>query len=249
MSADRTRGIKARTTTVIAQATDPTIETATGMEIIKATSANIATTRAARANVKVKKNIISTRSKTTTPTRKASTARPKVSISMKPKQENNQELTKAQDNTHKQNQDHVPEIVIAVPDSLTTSRFKYLHALIVTGATQSIAYKSSLPTKLQKKIESDPEGQVSWTTKGGTYHTNHILSTWFQLTEFAPNCNFKHSFKIDEMPKPSKNAYDIILGCDLMRSMNLDVLFSTDIPMITMDGENSIECKPHGYWV
>ena len=111
-----------------------------------------------------------------------------------------------------------------------------------------IAYKSSLPTKLQKKIESDPEGQVSWTTKGGTYHTNHILSTWFQLTEFVPNRNFKHSFKIDEMPKPSKNAYDIILGRDLMRSLNLDILFSTDIPMITMDGENSIECKPHGYW-
>ena len=33
-----------------------------------------------------------------------------------------------------------------------------------------------------------------------------------------------------------------------MRSLNLDVLFSTDIPMITMDGENSIKCKPHGYW-
>ena len=163
-------------------------------------------------------------------------------------QENNQELTKDQDSTHKQNQDHVPEIVIAVPDSLATRRFKYLRALIDTGATRSIAYKSSLPTKLQKKIESDPEGQVSWTTKGGTYHTNHILSTWFQLTEFAPNRNFKHSFKIDETPKPSKNAYDIILGRDLMRSLNLDVLFSTDIPMITMDGENSIECKPRGYW-
>ena len=163
-------------------------------------------------------------------------------------QENNQELTKEQDSTRKQNQDHVPEIVIAVPDSLATRRFKYLRALIDTGATRSIAYKSSLPTKLQKKIESNPEGQVSWTTKGGTYHTNHILSTWFQLTEFAPNRNFKHSFKIDETPKPSKNAYDIILGRDLMRSLNLDVLFSTDIPMITMDGENSIECKPRGYW-
>ena len=163
-------------------------------------------------------------------------------------QENNQELTKDQDSTRKQNQDHVPEIVIAVPDSLATRRFKYLRALIDTGATRSIAYKSSLPTKLQKKVESDPEGQVSWTTKGGTYHTKHILSTWFQLTEFAPNRNFKHSFKIDETPKPSKNAYDIILGRDLMRSLNLDVLFSTDIPMITMDGENSIECKPRGYW-
>ena len=33
-----------------------------------------------------------------------------------------------------------------------------------------------------------------------------------------------------------------------MRSLNLDILFSTDIPMITMDGENSIECKLRGYW-
>ena len=153
-----------------------------------------------------------------------------------------------QEDTHKQTQDYVPEIVIAVPDSLATRRFKYLRALVDTGATRSIAYKSSLPTKLQKKVETDPEGKVSWTTKGGTYHTNHILSTWFQLTEFAPNRNFKHSFKIDETPKPSKNAYDIILGRDLMRSLNLDVLFSTDTPTITMNGETSIECKPRGYW-
>ena len=35
-------------------------------------------------------------------------------------QENNQELTRDQDNTHKQNHDYVPKIVIAVPDSLVT---------------------------------------------------------------------------------------------------------------------------------
>ena len=94
---------------------------------------------------------------------------------------------------------------------------KYLRALIDTGATRSIAYKSSLPTKLQKKVESDPEGQVSWTMKGGTYHMNHVLSTWFQLTEFAPNRNFKHSFKIDETPKPSKNAVDE--GAEIFESL------------------------------
>ena len=33
-----------------------------------------------------------------------------------------------------------------------------------------------------------------------------------------------------------------------MRSLNLDVLFSTDTPTITMNGETSIECKPRGYW-
>ena len=77
---------------------------------------------------------------------------------------------------------------------------------------------------------------------------NHVLSTWFQLTEFAPNCNFKHSFKIDETPKPSDTAYDIILGRDLMRSLNLHVLFSTNTPTITLNGETSIECKPRGYW-
>ena len=84
VSADRTRGIKARTTTVITQAAVPKIQTTTGMEIIETTSANMAITHAARANIKAKMNIISTRSKTTAPTRKASTVRPTVSISMKP---------------------------------------------------------------------------------------------------------------------------------------------------------------------
>ena len=36
-------------------------------------------------------------------------------------QENNQELTKDQDSTHKQNQDYVPETVITVPDSLSST--------------------------------------------------------------------------------------------------------------------------------
>ena len=139
--------------------------------------------------------------------------------------------------------DYVP-----VPDSLVTCRFKYLRALVNTGATRSIASKFSLPIKLQKKVESNLEGQVSWTMKGGTYHMNHKISTWFQLAEFAPNRNFKHSFKIDEMPKPSKNAYNIILRRDLMRSLSLNILFLTKIPMINSDGENSIECKPCGYW-
>ena len=111
-----------------------------------------------------------------------------------------------------------------------TGKYKFLRALVDSGASKSIICAESLPTHTRKKIQPDPEGKVIWETKGGTNKTTGVCQVWFQLTEFAPSRNFKHTFKVDSAPKTHKTSYDIILGRDLMRILQLDLLFSSSIP-------------------
>jgi hypothetical protein len=79
-------------------------------------------------------------------------------------------------------------------------------------------------------IQEDAEGTITWETKGGLYETKHTADLWFQLTQFAPNQHFKHTFKIDTTTKNTN--YDIILGRDLFQTLKLDLIWSEDIPCI-----------------
>ena len=156
--------------------------------------------------------------------------------------------TSATDQQIPKDQDYVPEIIIGVIADLPARKYKFLRALVDSGASKSIIYADSLPTTARKRIEKDPEGAVTWETKGGTYQTTGVCKVTFQLTEFAPNRNYRHVFKVDHAPKAHKNAYDIILGRDLMRTLQLDLLFSSSIPKISWNSERTIDCKPRGYW-
>jgi hypothetical protein len=97
-----------------------------------------------------------------------------------------------------------------------------------------------MPDPIKKKIKDDPSGETKWTTKGGTY------ITIFQLTEFAPSHLFKHKFKVDRDAKSA--SYDIILGCDAMKELQFNLLYSENIPKIQFEQEVKIDCKPHGFW-
>jgi hypothetical protein len=104
-----------------------------------------------------------------------------------------------------------------------------------------------MPDPVKKKIKDDPSGETKWTTKGGTYVTTGEANIWFQLTEFAPSCLFmKHKFKVDCDAKSA--SYDIILGCDTMKELQFDLLYSEKIPKIHFEEEVKIDCKPSGFW-
>jgi hypothetical protein len=152
-------------------------------------------------------------------------------------------------NTNGQNiitkQDYVPEIAIGVLADVVTKRYKYLPALIDSGSSSSIICKSSMPDPI-KKVKDDPSGETKWTTKGGTYITTGEANIWFQLTEFAPSHLFKHKFKFERNAKST--SYDIILGCDAMKELQFNLLYSKNIPKIRFEQEVEIDCKPRGFW-
>ena len=103
-----------------------------------------------------------------------------------------------------------------------------------------------MPDPVKKKIKDDPSGETKWTTKGGTYITTGEANIWFQLTEFAPSRLFKHKFKVDHDAKSA--SYDIILGCNAMKELQFDLLYSENIPKIQFKQEVKIDCKPRGFW-
>jgi hypothetical protein len=103
-----------------------------------------------------------------------------------------------------------------------------------------------MPDPIKKKIKDDPSGETKWTTKGGTYVTTGEAHFWFQLTEFAPSCLFKHNFKVDHDTKSA--SYNIILGCDVMKELQFNLLYSENIPKIRFNQEVKIDFKPCGFW-
>ena len=47
-----------------------------------------------------------------------------------------------------------------------------------------------IPTDMQKSLETDPNGQTTWHTKGGTFSTDKLCKVSagsYQLPEFTPN--------------------------------------------------------------
>ncbi len=143
-------------------------------------------------------------------------------------------------------QDYVPEIAISVLTDVVTKQYKYLQALIDSGSSSLIICKSSMPDLVKKKIKDDPSGETKWTTKGGTYVTTGEANIWFQLTKFASSHLFKHRFKVDRDAKST--SYDIILGCDAMKELQFDLLYSENIPKIRFKQDVKIDCKPRGFW-
>ncbi len=143
-------------------------------------------------------------------------------------------------------QDNILEIVIGVLADNIAKQYMYLWALIDSGSSSSIICKSSMPNPIKKKIKDDPSGETKWTTIGWTYITTREANIWFQLTEFAPSCLFKHTFKVD---RNAKNAsYNIILGHDAMKELQFDLLCSENIPKIQFKQEVEMDCKPCGFW-
>jgi hypothetical protein len=87
-----------------------------------------------------------------------------------------------------------------------------------------------MPDPVKKKIRDDPSGETKWTTKGGTYITTGEANIWFQLTEFTPSHLFKQKFKVDRDAKSA--SYNIILGCNTMKELQFDLLYSEYVPKI-----------------
>jgi hypothetical protein len=103
-----------------------------------------------------------------------------------------------------------------------------------------------MPDPIKKKMKDNHSGEANWKTKGGTYITTGEANLWFQLTEFVPSHLFKHKFKVDCNTKSA--SYDIILGCNAMKQLQFDLLYSENIPKIRFKQEVKIDCKHRGFW-
>ena len=68
------------------------------------------------------------------------------------------------------------------------------------------------------------EKEAHWATIAGTFSTNGIVETKFQLTELNPTATITYKLHVVK----SLGLYDMIIGRDLLNDMGLTLDFSTE---------------------
>ena len=106
-------------------------------------------------------------------------------LSEEPKivQELEDDIPKHLTDTH----DYIPETVIGIIVSHEKKTKKFLQALFNTGCSASLICHEMIPADMQKSLETDPNEQTTWHTKGGTFSTDNLCKVSYQLPEFTPN--------------------------------------------------------------
>ena len=62
---------------------------------------------------------------------------------------------------------------------------------------------------------------------GGSFETRRKAQVEFKMPEFSHNKTVKWTFHVDENTKPEQSQYDMILGSDLMKELQIDLLYTT----------------------
>jgi hypothetical protein len=68
------------------------------------------------------------------------------------------------------------------------------------------------------------------------------------LTQFAPNRKIEHPVFLSESGSDSPTSPDMILGCDLIHKLGLDLKFNDDTPAIIWE-DIEVPMVPHGHWI
>jgi RNase H-like domain found in reverse transcriptase/Reverse transcriptase (RNA-dependent DNA polymerase)/Integrase zinc binding domain/Retroviral aspartyl protease len=137
------------------------------------------------------------------------------------------------------NDDSVPELRFKINDSKTHGR-EQLRLLLDTGASRSIIDQHYLPEGTT--VLPDPQGSRTFTTKTGTFTTDSIVHLKVDFPDLAPGRHFKVTFSVDNTPRPHA-SFAAILGCDMLRQLQIQFDFSTTPPHIKLD-DLSIPMKP-----
>jgi hypothetical protein len=82
---------------------------------------------------------------------------------------------------------------------------------------QQILYK-----KYKKKTLSK---STDWTTKAGSFKTDHKVACQFTLPEFHQGKDISWNMNVD-VSDARLNSYDLIIGRDLLHELGIDLLFS-----------------------
>ena len=101
---------------------------------------------------------------------------------------------------------------------------------------------------MQKSLETDPNGQTTWHTKGGTFSTDKLCKVSYQLLEFTPNRMQTHLFKVDTTHKSHPNDYNVIIGCNIIWNLGIQFDFASDPPTLQWD-DFEISMPKHGFWM
>ena len=116
----------------------------------------------------------------------------------------------------------IPEVIVEIENK--KGKIVPIRALIDTGTTGTLLLKEYLSPRTPKAYKK-PE-RTKWTTIGGTFETKRKAVVNFRLPEFDTQKKVTWKVNIDDTTDPSKAAYDMIIGTDLLRELKVDIKFS-----------------------
>jgi hypothetical protein len=92
---------------------------------------------------------------------------------------------------------------------------------------------------LQEKQNGQPREELTLQPEKQTFGSN--------LLNLPPVACSNTSSKLT-MVLAKSSSYDIILGCNTMKELQFNLLYSENVPKIQFEQEVENDCKPHGFW-
>ena len=115
-----------------------------------------------------------------------------------------------------------------------------IRALLDTGTSSTLLLREFVKQGSAKGYKGHT---TSWMTLGGTFHTNQKAMIDFQFPEFSTDKTVHWKVHVDQITDPSKAAFDMIIGMDLMTELGIYV--NTEDKHIHWEGA-SIPLKQRG---
>jgi hypothetical protein len=89
--------------------------------------------------------------------------------------------------------------------------------------------------------------ECPFTGLGSSFQAKREVTLPFGLTQFAPNRKIEHPVFLSESGSDSPTSLDMILGCDLIGKLGLDLKFNDDTPAIIWE-DVEVLMVPRGHW-
>ena len=78
-----------------------------------------------------------------------------------------------------------------------------------------------------KKLRKSTDSKTKWNTKGGNFTTNYTAKLKFTLPELDNNKIVTWTAHVDDSSQPHR--YDMIVGRDLLKALNINLDFGNDV--------------------
>ena len=167
----------------------------------------------------------------------------KVCLACSKDSDSEEEYTEFESNDVKEEKQEVlsAEMLIAIPVTSNSKKYKTYLALIDTGTSASL-----IDEKIVKDAgyELAPTTESEWKTQGGNFKTRGKVNfTKFVLPQFSNKRKVNAGFHL--FSKKTIDTYDAIIGRDIIQGLGLDIISSK---RCFTWGDISIPMVPRGHW-
>lgn len=115
------------------------------------------------------------------------------------------------------------EVILSISDG--NGGETMARCLLDTGCTKSMILKKFTETK--RRIRLSKEDTIQYETYGSKFISSMTASVGFKMIEFEEHKHqtIEYNFQVDETSDPDKQAYDVIIGNDLLWNLGINILF------------------------